>query len=169
MQVVWCNRYSQRAERLPGTADREVKSPVELAVLVGASLELSGDPVACGAEARGDRGAHRGPAAHAPIAQGIGGSVPAGRTTAQLSHHLQAFRQQLAGAHARASFRCRADRKRPRCAATGNRLKRLPCEEFIHSPTFIGLDVRKGGPRRTAAVCEGLDYRGSMLNLTPRP
>jgi 2-haloacid dehalogenase len=37
MQVVWCNRYGQRAERLPGAPDREVKSLAELPVLVGAS------------------------------------------------------------------------------------------------------------------------------------
>jgi len=37
MQVVWCNRYGQRAERLPGAPDREVKSLAELPALVGAS------------------------------------------------------------------------------------------------------------------------------------
>jgi len=37
MQVVWCNRYGQRAERLPGSPDREVTSLAELPVLVGAS------------------------------------------------------------------------------------------------------------------------------------
>jgi 2-haloacid dehalogenase len=36
MQVVWCNRYGQRAERLPGAPDREIKSLAELPVLVGA-------------------------------------------------------------------------------------------------------------------------------------
>jgi 2-haloacid dehalogenase len=36
MQVVWCNRYSQRRERLPGRPDREVKSLAELPSLVGA-------------------------------------------------------------------------------------------------------------------------------------
>jgi 2-haloacid dehalogenase len=35
MRVVWCNRYGQRAERLPGKPDREVKSLAELAALVG--------------------------------------------------------------------------------------------------------------------------------------
>lgn len=35
MQVVWCNRYGQRPERLPGTPDREIKSLAELPVLVG--------------------------------------------------------------------------------------------------------------------------------------
>ena len=37
MQVVWCNRYGQRPERLPGTPDRTVKSLAELPALVGAS------------------------------------------------------------------------------------------------------------------------------------
>ncbi|HEV8553718.1 MAG TPA: haloacid dehalogenase type II [Casimicrobiaceae bacterium] len=37
MQVVWCNRYGQRAERLPGAPDREIKSLAELPILVGAS------------------------------------------------------------------------------------------------------------------------------------
>ena len=36
MQVVWCNRYGQRPERLPGTPDREIKSLAELPPLVGA-------------------------------------------------------------------------------------------------------------------------------------
>lgn len=35
MQVVWCNRYGQRRERLPGAPDREIKSLVELPALVG--------------------------------------------------------------------------------------------------------------------------------------
>jgi 2-haloacid dehalogenase len=35
MQVVWCNRYSQRRERLPGRPDREVRSLTELPSLVG--------------------------------------------------------------------------------------------------------------------------------------
>lgn len=35
MKVVWCNRYGQRLERLPGRPDREVKSLVELPALVG--------------------------------------------------------------------------------------------------------------------------------------
>lgn len=36
MQVVWCNRYGQRRERLPGSPDREIKSLAELLPLVGA-------------------------------------------------------------------------------------------------------------------------------------
>jgi 2-haloacid dehalogenase len=36
MQVVWCNRYGQRPERLPGAPDRIVKSLAELPRLVGA-------------------------------------------------------------------------------------------------------------------------------------
>ncbi|SIO62874.1 2-haloacid dehalogenase [Bradyrhizobium erythrophlei] len=36
MQVVWCNRYAQRRERLPGRPDREVRSLSELPGLVGA-------------------------------------------------------------------------------------------------------------------------------------
>ena len=35
MQVVWCNRYGQRRERLPGSPDREIKSLDELPALVG--------------------------------------------------------------------------------------------------------------------------------------
>ena len=35
MQVVWCNRYGQRRERLPGTPDREIKSLAELPRLLG--------------------------------------------------------------------------------------------------------------------------------------
>jgi 2-haloacid dehalogenase len=35
MQVVWCNRYGQRRERLPGTPDREVTSLAELPALLG--------------------------------------------------------------------------------------------------------------------------------------
>jgi len=34
MQVVWCNRYGQRAERLPGTPDREIKTLAELPELL---------------------------------------------------------------------------------------------------------------------------------------
>jgi 2-haloacid dehalogenase len=37
MQVVWCNRYGQRPERLPGKPDRTVQSLAELPALVGAS------------------------------------------------------------------------------------------------------------------------------------
>ena len=36
MQVVWCNRYGQRRERLPGTPDREITTLAALPVLVGA-------------------------------------------------------------------------------------------------------------------------------------
>jgi 2-haloacid dehalogenase len=36
MQVVWCNRYGQRPERLPGTPDREIRSLAEFPALVGA-------------------------------------------------------------------------------------------------------------------------------------
>ena len=36
MRVVWCNRYGQRAERLPGKPDREIRSLAELPALVGA-------------------------------------------------------------------------------------------------------------------------------------
>lgn len=35
MKVVWCNRYGQRRERLPGTPDFEVKSLSELPAIVG--------------------------------------------------------------------------------------------------------------------------------------
>ena len=34
MRVVWCNRYGQRRERLPGAPDREVKTLAELPGLV---------------------------------------------------------------------------------------------------------------------------------------
>ena len=36
MQVVWCNRFGQRPERLPGAPDRTVRSLAELPGLVGA-------------------------------------------------------------------------------------------------------------------------------------
>jgi 2-haloacid dehalogenase len=36
MRVVWCNRYDQRPERLPGKPDREIRSLAELPALVGA-------------------------------------------------------------------------------------------------------------------------------------
>jgi 2-haloacid dehalogenase len=36
MQVVWCNRYGQHRERLPGSPDREIKSLAERPALVGA-------------------------------------------------------------------------------------------------------------------------------------
>jgi 2-haloacid dehalogenase len=35
MQVVWCNRYNQRRERLPGAPDGEVTSLLELPALLG--------------------------------------------------------------------------------------------------------------------------------------
>ena len=35
MQVVWCNRYGQRRERLPGNPDREIKTLAELPALLG--------------------------------------------------------------------------------------------------------------------------------------
>lgn len=34
MRVVWCNRYGQRPERLPGAPDREIRSLVELPALL---------------------------------------------------------------------------------------------------------------------------------------
>ena len=37
MRVVWCNRYGQRPERLPGSPDREIRSLTELPALVGAA------------------------------------------------------------------------------------------------------------------------------------
>jgi 2-haloacid dehalogenase len=36
MRVVWCNRYAQRPERLPGQPDRQITSLAELPALVGA-------------------------------------------------------------------------------------------------------------------------------------
>ena len=36
MQVVWCNRYGQRRERLPGAPDREITTLAALPALVGA-------------------------------------------------------------------------------------------------------------------------------------
>jgi 2-haloacid dehalogenase len=36
MRVVWCNRYGQQRERLPGAPDRSVRSLAELPSLVGA-------------------------------------------------------------------------------------------------------------------------------------
>lgn len=35
MRVVWCNRYAQRPERLPGHPDREVQTLAELPALLG--------------------------------------------------------------------------------------------------------------------------------------
>jgi 2-haloacid dehalogenase len=37
MRVVWCNRYDQRPERLPGKPDREIRSLAELPALLGLS------------------------------------------------------------------------------------------------------------------------------------
>jgi 2-haloacid dehalogenase len=34
-KVVWCNRYGQRAERLPGKPDAEIRSLAELPALLG--------------------------------------------------------------------------------------------------------------------------------------
>ena len=34
MRVVWCNRYGQRRERLPGTPDREIRTLAELPSLL---------------------------------------------------------------------------------------------------------------------------------------
>ena len=36
MRAIWCNRYAQRPERLPGRPDREITSLAELPELVGA-------------------------------------------------------------------------------------------------------------------------------------
>ncbi len=35
MQVVWCNRYGQRRERLPGSPDREITTLADLPALLG--------------------------------------------------------------------------------------------------------------------------------------
>jgi len=35
MRVVWCNRYDQRPEKLPGGPDREIRSLAELPALLG--------------------------------------------------------------------------------------------------------------------------------------
>ena len=35
MRVVWCNRYGQRPERLPGAPDRVVQSLTALPALLG--------------------------------------------------------------------------------------------------------------------------------------
>lgn len=37
MRVVWCNRYGQRTERLPGAPDREISTLAELPAIVGAA------------------------------------------------------------------------------------------------------------------------------------
>jgi 2-haloacid dehalogenase len=36
LRVVWCNRYGQRREHLPGSPDREVRTLAEVSALVGA-------------------------------------------------------------------------------------------------------------------------------------
>lgn len=36
MRAIWCNRYQQRPERLPGMPEREIRSLTELPALVGA-------------------------------------------------------------------------------------------------------------------------------------
>lgn len=38
MRVVWCNRYGQRRERLPGTPDREIRSLTELPDLLSRAV-----------------------------------------------------------------------------------------------------------------------------------
>ena len=39
MRVVWCNRYGQRRERLPGAPDYEVRSLAELPALLGENAQ----------------------------------------------------------------------------------------------------------------------------------
>jgi 2-haloacid dehalogenase len=39
MRVVWCNRYGQRRERLPGAPDCEVRSLDELPALLGVAAD----------------------------------------------------------------------------------------------------------------------------------
>jgi 2-haloacid dehalogenase len=43
MQVVWCNRYRQRTERLPGAPDREIASLAELPALVPGIVRATSD------------------------------------------------------------------------------------------------------------------------------
>ena len=38
MRVVWCNRYGQRRERLPGSPDFEIRTLAELPALLGCRL-----------------------------------------------------------------------------------------------------------------------------------
>jgi 2-haloacid dehalogenase len=40
LKVVWCNRYDQREERLPGAPDRIVRSLAELPALLGSAHSL---------------------------------------------------------------------------------------------------------------------------------
>ena len=42
MRVVWCNRYGQRRERLPGSPDFEIRTLAELPALLGRAPVLSG-------------------------------------------------------------------------------------------------------------------------------
>lgn len=40
MKVVWCNRYRQRKERLPGNPDHEIETLAELPRIVGAIRQM---------------------------------------------------------------------------------------------------------------------------------
>jgi 2-haloacid dehalogenase len=40
MKVVWCNRYRQRKERLPGTPDQEIETLADLPRIVGAVRQM---------------------------------------------------------------------------------------------------------------------------------
>ncbi|WP_235939320.1 haloacid dehalogenase type II [Bradyrhizobium hipponense] len=40
MKVVWCNRYRQRKERLPGNPDHEIETLAELPRIVGAARQM---------------------------------------------------------------------------------------------------------------------------------
>ena len=40
MKVVWCNRYRQRKERLPGNPDQEIETLAELPKIVGAVRQM---------------------------------------------------------------------------------------------------------------------------------
>ena len=41
MRVVWCNRYGQRRERLPGAPDREIATLAELPALLGGARSMT--------------------------------------------------------------------------------------------------------------------------------
>jgi 2-haloacid dehalogenase len=41
MRVVWCNRYGQRRERLPGAPDREIATLAELPALLGSARSMT--------------------------------------------------------------------------------------------------------------------------------
>jgi 2-haloacid dehalogenase len=41
MRVVWCNRYGQRRERLPGAPDREITTLAELPALLGTTRSVT--------------------------------------------------------------------------------------------------------------------------------